>query len=297
MNYILLHQSYGAKSTRKIAEKMTEPVLRLMKRTSGEWRVYDDLLEQSWVPSSVQSILTDPDNRIINWGNRIFSADNYFDLNMPSGIKVASDKMAARRVMQNAGIPVPKTYFPDTDANLLWIDDCNFPVIVRPRFHYAGKNFHVHNNVLTLSAFLWGKSDWYASEVFNKTHEYRVHTAHGKVLVTHEKPLIEGELRANHAINHEQWRALRWGEFIPEVSLAALRATKAVGLDYAAVDVMYNANTGEVAVAEVNTSPEVTAEYSSGKYAEYFSWVIRNNFPAHFPFEGKSVFYNNILRS
>lgn len=293
MNYILLLKAYGGSSTKKIIEKMTEPCNLLMKTRDGEWQEYDVKEQSVTVVDRITEYL-DADNKVINWGNHILGkADYYFELNVPTAVALSSNKRMARKVLQNAGVPVPSTWFWETDEGAF------FPCIARPPHHHAGRDFHVLNSWQDWQT-LHSKENvrgWYFSAIFPKTHEYRVHAAHGKVLVTHEKPLIEGELRANQAVNHESWRALKWSEYIPAVSQSALKAVEAVGLDYAAVDVMYNSKNGEVSVTEVNTSPEVTAEYTSGKYAEYFSWVIRHNFPAHFEPEGTSVFYNTILRS
>jgi hypothetical protein len=296
MNYILLHQSYGRESTRLTAEKMTEPCLLLMKLNSGDWAVQDPKTKEMTPVSSVMKILNDASNNIINWGNHIFADDSLFDLNVPSSIASASNKVRARRILQNAEVAVPRTYFPDTDANLIWANDCTYPIIVRPSHHHKGKNFNVFNNPVTLTAFLWGKNDWYASELFEKTHEFRVYVGHGKVLFVHNKPLVEGEIRANYAVNHESWPVMKWSEHIEVVNVESVRAVTELGLDYGAVDIMYNEATGQAAIAEVNTSPQITTPYTSGKFAEYFSWVIRHDFPDHFPLDGKSVFYNNILR-
>jgi Glutathione synthase/Ribosomal protein S6 modification enzyme (glutaminyl transferase) len=303
MNYILLHKSYGAVSTRRVVEKMKEPCNLVVRNKEGKWSVYSPETEsmeeetQDCLVDDVANILYDSSNHIINWGNHIFgnNYDKFFALNRPSAVALSSNKRISRGVLQNAGVPVPVTHFLES---YVFLPVMKYPIIARPPHHHAGKNFHIVQSESDFSQFVKSIDlGWYFSEIFEKTHEFRVHAAHGKVLVTHEKPLIPGELRANQAINHEKWRALKWSEFIPAVSLAALEAVEVLGLDYGAVDVMYNAENGKVAIAEVNTSPEITAEYTSGKYAEYFDWVIRHNFPAHFEPEGTSVFYNTILRS
>ena len=297
MNFIVLHQSYGRETTRLIAEKMTEPCMLLIKMKQGDWAIEDPRTRQVTLVSSPMHILNDESSGIINWGNHMFSNDTLFDLNVPSAIATTSNKTTARMILQQEGVAVPKTYFPGPDSNLSWTKTCNYPIIVRPSHHHKGSNFKVYSDPTSLAAFLWGNYDWYASELFEKTHEFRVYVGHGKVLFVHSKPLVEGEIRANYAINHESWPVIKWSEHIESVNVESIRAVTELGLDYGAVDIMYNANTDQVAIAEVNTSPQITTPYTSGKFAEYFSWVIRHDFPEHFPIEGKSVFYNNILRS
>lgn len=299
MNYILHLWNYGRTSLRMTVENMKEPCGILSKKDNGEWWVYDypeDSLgfsgERSWrkinhVDMSI--ILSNFD--IINWGNHIFSNDSLFKLNVPSSIALASNKAISRMVLEDSGVAVPRTWFDRFSAVL--------PVIARPPYHHAGKKFFLVENVAQMLELKSKEnlSDWYFSEIFPKTHEYRVHCAHGKVLMISQKVLLEGELRANQAVTEQSWPALKWSEFNPVVCEESLKAIEVLGLDYGAVDIMYNSKDNSVAICEVNTSPSISTNYSSGKYAAYFDWVIRHNFPEHFPIEGKSVFYNEILRS
>lgn len=293
MNYILYHYEYsGNVYTEMIVNVMKEQCNLVAKRNDG-WFEYTQK-DKTWKPlKSIMKIL-EGDNNIINWGNHIFREDEYFDLNVPSAISRTSNKRTARQILQTTGIAVPKTYF---DENLSWTKTAKYPIIVRPEHHLKSKNFDVMKNELELTAFLWGKADWYASEVFRKTNEYRVHTAHGKVLLVNEKPFYTGDVATEAQVNTRDWWALRWSAFNPKICQEALKATEALGLDYAAVDVMYNAEDGSLAICELNTDPDVGVPYSSGKYAAYFDWVIRHDFPEHFKLDGTSVFYNQILES
>lgn len=290
MNYILLHSTYGKESMTMTVDQMTEECALLIKNKSGDWRHYSPESKQTTHLHGIREFLGGK-NSVINWGNYIFSNDGYFRLNVPSAVARTSNKSGARSYLQDCGIAVPRTWFNGEFPE--------FPCIARPPYHHGGKEFYVLQNEKDLRD-LDGKISmlgWYLSEIFDKTHEYRVHCGHGKILLINEKPLVEGELRANMAVNHESWRVLKWGEFPTVVCQESLRAVEALGLDYGAVDIMYNADTNEAAICEVNTSPSINTPYTSGKYAEYFSWVIRHGFPEHFEIDGTSVFYNKILRS
>lgn len=251
-------------------------------------------------PKNLSDILSDKSNNIINWGNHIFNNDSLFKLNSSKAIALASNKRLSRRILQEAGVAVPHTYF-----EIDWYEapQWKYPIIARPAFHHAGKHFFVlnffgdlikiaHEN--TLNDF----GNWYLSEVFPKTHEYRVHVAHGKILMISDKPLLEGEIRGNQAVTEESWRALKWSEFNPKICQESIKAVEELGLDYGAVDIMYNAHDDSVAICEVNTSPSIATDYSSGKYAKYFDWCIRHSFPPHFPLDGTTaVFYNKLLEA
>lgn len=296
MNYILIHWSYGRVSTRMAVDAMEQPCRILAKKNSGEWMHYHPESKEWTIFYGINEIFSDEKNNIINWGNHIFANDVGFRLNVPSAIALACNKRLSRRILQNAGVAVPYTVF---SARANDYESMKYPVIMRPAYHHGGKNFDVFQTFQGLLPRIWGfdSANFYVSEVFPKTHEYRVHVAHGKVLFINDKPLIEGELRANHAINHQAWRALKWHEFNPKICQESIKAVEELGLDYGAVDIMHNVPDNSVAICEVNTSPSIDTEYSSKKYATYFDWVIRHNFPPHFALEeGTNVFYTNLLR-
>lgn len=294
MNYILLHKSYGAVSMGMVQDKMEEEITLVAKRNHADWQYREK--GGKWTRlDSVLNIVNIPQHKIINWGNYIFPGYT-FSLNQPSGIANASNKAYSRRILQNFGVKVPRTYFgPSLDK----MRPANYPLILRPKFHHGGQHFTLLNSFEELVSKLWGtdSADWYVSEIFQKTAEFRLHVAHGKVLFVNEKPLVEGEIRANQAVNHESWRVLKWSEFHRGMCREAILAVELLGLDYGAVDMMYNSKYDSWAICEVNTSPSINTPYSSEKYAAYFDWVIRHDFPEHFPAEQESyVFYSKLLR-
>jgi len=276
-------------------DKMEQECSMLVKNKAGDW--IERLKGGEVRPiQSIRKMLNGAN--VINWGNRIFADDNLFRINKPSAIGKASDKKLGRKLLQNAGVAVPLTTFYGEKIP-------NYPVIARPANHHGGKQFHVIRNK-DEALKLWkefGESmrDWYFSEVFEKTHEFRVHVASGKVLAVHTKPAPQdpNELRWNHIVNHDKWRALKWSEdelIQILINQESIKACEVLGLDYAAVDVMYNKNNHTCAICEVNTSPSINVEYSSGKYAAYFDWLIRHDFPKPENLGGKSIFYNKLLR-
>ncbi len=297
MNYILLHYSYGRESMKMVAERMTEPCMLLAKKNSSDWVIFEKGMENFQGITAIGGIL-EGNNSIINWGNHIFSNDAYFSANIPSAIALASDKARSRIFLQEVGVSVPVTVTWGNPQEL----QPNYPLIARTAQHHGGNNFYVLNDASEINNLVKEHPEirgGYFSEVFEKDTEFRVHCAHGRILMVQEKPLVEGELRANQAVNHEKWTVLKWGEINPKIALESLKAIEALGLDYGAVDIMYNSADNSCAICEVNTSPSINTDYSSGKYAKYFSWLIRNDFPEHFSLAtaGKNgyVFDNEML--
>lgn len=291
MNYILIHWKFGRESMQKVVDNMEEDCQVVAKKDNGTWWLYES---GSWVQIK-DALKRLTAGKVINWGNHIINSDSFAEVNQSTAVALASNKARSRRVLRDAGVKVPKTVFPGESIKV------KYPLIGRPSHHFGGKQFHIINNSKEGHALRakYDIVDWYFSEVFSKTHEFRVHVAHGKVLVMHEKPLVDGELRANHTINQEDWHALKWSEMPRGVALEAIKAVRVLGLDYGAVDVMYNASNDTCAVCEVNTSPSIVADYTNGKYAAYFDWLIRHNYPEHLPIgaDGKFVFYNQLLES
>lgn len=277
-----------------VLDSMREPCYILARKKYGDWLEYS-YERKEWVniTGSLDELL-DNVSGIINWGNYILS-DEHITVNFSSSVSIASNKARSRRILQERGIAVPRSYFWDNLADCV---EVNYPIIVRPSHHLGGKNFHVFKEPKALQAFLWGKQmgTWYASEIFPKTHEFRVHCAHGRILMISSKPLVEGEIRANHSITEEAWPAVPRKEWNSKVCEESLKAIESLSLDYGAVDIMYNSENDSVAICEINTAPSICTPYSSGKYAMYFDWLIRNDFPEHYPIKPNYVFYNDWLR-
>lgn len=291
-NYILLKWEYGRESMKMVVDKMEENCNLLLKKRAGGWFEYNQDNGEFNEIRNIMRIISDENNNVINWGNHIFADDNYFVVNKPSSIQNASNKSDGRRILRLNNIKIPKTFF--------WGEIIRFPVIARPSHHHSGLEFYIINNNRELMELhkKFDMSNWYFSQIFEKTNEYRVHCASGKVTVVQEKPLVDGEIRANRAVNHESWTILKWGDFIPEICKESLKATEVLGLDFSAVDIMWNENNKECAICEVNTSPSINTEYMSGKYAKYFDWLVRNNFPSHFDIGNDDfVFTNELLES
>lgn len=289
MNYILYHDDYSDDSPEWIVEAMTEPCSLVKKLGKNKWRKFDQkTLEWEKLPSIME--ILHGNNHVINWGNRIFKDDGYFCLNKPSAIGKASNKAKARRFLHEGGVKIPDTRF--------YGEKLEFPVIARPPRHERGHDFHVLNDTNDLFKLSSKEdlSDWYFSKIFDKTEEFRAHVAHGKILMMNIKAFHEGDPLSGNFANIGVWKALRWSNFHEGMCQESLKAINVLGLDYGAVDILYNSHNDSWVICEVNTAPDVRVEYSCSKYAGYFSWLIRHNFPKHFPLEnGTNIFYSELL--
>lgn len=232
---------------------------------------------------------TEPCDLLIRWASRVCwpsSVDK--TINLSRAIGAASNKAHARLALQGEGVSVPKTSLLVPAA---LEEEWTFPVVVRPHEHQGGRDFGMLTNLESLQRLLVGlRGDWYISEFYPKTHEYRVHVAHGRVLLVNEKRPREGQEHKreepvwNHATNDFEFVVLRWRDLPVPSMRVAIQATEALGLDYAGVDVMAGAPDAEPAVVcEVNCSPTLE-DYSALQYAVYFDWLIETGGKEdHFP--------------
>jgi glutathione synthase/RimK-type ligase-like ATP-grasp enzyme len=209
---------------------------------------------------------------IIRWGNRIpVETDNHtITYNKSEAIKTATDKKLSREIFMREGVRTSRLVTPEN------VTPSQYPIIARPFTHSKGKNFVVIHNQAAFTGHYNANSDrWYYSEFIDKEREFRVHCAHGKVLDVMEKPKASG-IAWNRAQNHEAFVRVKQEDYIHDVCLQALKATQALGLDFAGVDVLLK--DGLAYVLEANTSPTLnSSEHVSKRYAKYFNWLARSD--------------------
>jgi glutathione synthase/RimK-type ligase-like ATP-grasp enzyme len=229
---------------------------------------------------------TEPCDLLIRWASRVRWPDRVGKtINKSAAIGLASDKAGARLRLQNGNVPVPATTIIHSDI----VGPGPMPWVVRPGIHQGGREFYLVDSVEELARVPY-TSGWYVSTFYPKQNEYRVHVAHGRVLLVNEKVPREGQEHKreepvwNHHLNDFEFVVLPWRNLPVEVMRVAIQATEVLGLDYAGVDVMANAPDGPPAVVcEVNCSPTLE-NYAATQYAVYFDWLAEaGGQQEHFP--------------
>lgn len=267
MNLLLIKSTFGKETCQLIQSKMEQDISILMYgEESDQWFIKKKNHDRFYkcINTNPQSLIRQigSSNIGINWSMQVGA-----NLNRNQSLDKAKNKLLCRKLLQEANIPVPKTWFNLNDVPLQ-------PFIARPKYHYGGNSFVVINDFSgAYNFYRQFTPDWYFSAIFPKVKEYRVHCAYGKVLAINEKPLVEGEIRANHTVNEEAWRYIPWEEYKVRICKPCLQAMDVIGLDYGAVDIMEAADK-TVAICEINTSPALS-DYTSSKYAQFFDWYLR----------------------
>ena len=262
----------GRPSMRKVYTQMHGAELHILRRPknkSGYVRQYinnaDSYVKQPLDYSNAN------DSILIRWGNRVSVPTNGKSItyNRMDGINNATNKMQSRVIFAEKGVNSARLVTPET------VQPEQFPVIARPHQHSKGKNFVILTDIERFTNhYNENHEQWYYSEFINKDREFRVHCAHGKVLAIMEKPAGVG-IAWNRAQNHEAFVRVKQEDYKRSVCLEALKATTALGLDFAGVDVLYKGK--KAYVIEANTSPTLnSSEYVSERYARYFDWLARS---------------------
>ena len=227
--------------------------------------------------------------RFGTYANYLPSADKVY--NSYESIKLTSNKLKARQKFEEELVPTPETHSRREIREILRRErehELVFPIIAREGNHYGGNNFFVYDNPEELKEGLFVNDDLvYFSEFYPKSREFRVHIASGKAIIVAEKIVAEENqheyvwnLGDNGAC--DEFNTLRWSEYhnIEHIIATASLATKVIGLDYGAVDVIANPTSRQdelppVAVLEINSAPRLE-EYGISRYTQYFKWLLKH---------------------
>lgn len=201
---------------------------------------------------------------VINWGASELPAEvlKCRVLNNPNDVNVASNKLQFFRKMSaynfEAADPVR---IPDWTIDQLeaegWLLE-GTPVVARQKLTgNSGAGIVMANEGDDIVA-----APLYTKYV-KKKEEYRIHILNGEVMDRQRKARDRDVADENvdwQVRNHANGFIFQRNDFeTPEdVEVQALRAMKAVGLDFGAVDVIYNQREGQAYVLEINTAPGLT---------------------------------------
>lgn len=201
------------------------------------------------------------------------------------GILKASNKLYAKQLLIENNISTPK---------IVDINNPTYPCIGRPIHHRKGENFYYCNNRFDINRALNNNCEYF-QEYICKDKEYRVHVAHNKVLLVQEKEPRREEYKTEKVWNHANGKfffsVLKWNVIPSGLCPIAVKAVRAMDLDFGAVDIISKDNT--FFVCEINTAPLITG-YTLLKYSNYFEWLFNTaERKEHFENTNKYIIRNN----
>lgn len=190
---------------------------------------------------------------LIRWGSRSGAGWTPREtvINSRSALNDNSDKLESLRSLDNAGIPVPN-YTSNRDD---FGDSIDYPLLGRSRDHARGEDI---NLIMQWRDAYLTDNDYFV-EYIPTDFEYRAHVVNGEVVQTYEKRLQSEADNHPYIRNSETgWIFVEPREEPPDESLAT-DAVGALGLDFGAVDIIREEDTGEEYVLEVNSAPSLDA--------------------------------------
>lgn len=197
---------------------------------------------------------------LLRWGSRssVRYAPAEGPINSRSALNNNADKYQALELLDSAGVPVPNY--------ARSIDDLEYPMLGRSESHARGEDI---NLILQQRDDFLTENDFY-TEYIPTYLEYRMHVVDGEVVKVHEKR------KRHEAENHPYIRNSETGwVFVnpretPPPDEMAVDAVGALGLDFGAVDVVREENTGDHYVLEVNSAPSLD-EANMERYGDAFA--------------------------
>lgn len=186
---------------------------------------------------------------VINWGVSKEPDFLFNDAGTCYAIASAVNKLSTFKVLSYYEIPTLE-YTTDSDLALEWYKTNT--VIARTTLNgFGGQGIHViEPEEALIEAPLYTKYK-------KKKHEYRVHIAFGKVIDITQKKKQKGATVNSKIRNHKNgWVYCRLNiDFPEELKDIAIKAIRALALDFGAVDIIWNQKEDKYYVLEVNTAP------------------------------------------
>ena len=213
---------------------------------------------------------------IINWGSSKLNPDwheVHHIWNKVPNVRIAANKLSSFEAFQTAGIEAAPAFTTSYDQAVAWTNEGKVVVCRTQLNGHSGAGIHLaarpEDVVQNCPLFVLYKK---------KKREYRVHVAFGRVIdVQQKKKRSDYAGTVDFAIrnHHTGWVYCREGVELPQVAeQLAIRSVDAVGLDFGAVDIIYNEHEDAYYVLEINTAPGLEGQ-TVEKYAAAFAEKVR----------------------
>lgn len=223
-----------------------------------------------------KELIKDPDV-LIRWGcTSQYAAKK--TINKTEAIHLVNNKLETRKVLLKNNISTPVLVDNLYDPNQV----VNYPIIIRPIKHSQGKNLYFClNHSEAMKALNKINGEFYASEYIAKDREFGVFVFHNRVTSVIEKvPKTEGANKSiawNVAQGTHSFENVPWSEWKMNICFLALKAMKAVGLDFGRVDIITKGDSSYV--LEINSAHSLTSEYRQEVFAKCLDYFVENGVP------------------
>jgi glutathione synthase/RimK-type ligase-like ATP-grasp enzyme len=208
-----------------------------------------------------------PNKVVINWGS---SSCPVGCINPAKAVADASNKLTAFNILKEAGVSIPLHTACKQDAQA-WVDEGKTVVVRHLLQGSCGDGIEILKGAALPVAPLY-------VQYIPKKEEYRVHVMNGEVIDVQRK--MRNRSVADDAVNwqvrnHDNGFVFgREGVILSDqAAREAIGAVAALGLDFGAVDIIYNEHINKMYVLEVNTAPGL-----EGTTLETYTAGIQRNY-------------------
>jgi glutathione synthase/RimK-type ligase-like ATP-grasp enzyme len=203
-------------------------------------------------------------------------------INDPVAVQIAVDKLEFFKAMSsNQEISIPE-YTTDTDKIVEWLEQGHEVVTRSSLTASGGKGIFIVNSTVcptmdSLHRVVYTRGVKLATKYVPKKEEYRVHVFNSKVLDVRRKVAKSGIHIGDWKVrSHSNGFIFQKNNIDPDPVILeqAVLAVNTCGLDFGAVDVIWNEFRKRAYVLEVNTAPGLegsTIEEYAQAFSEYMS--------------------------
>ena len=252
---MILPYKLGSLSAKSLSTKLTELIGKKVFRVDNQSRTYR----------------VKPNRLYINWGSSTpprFNATPV--LNSGAAVAIASNKLATFNRFAERGVSCPE-FTTDPAVARQWAGE-------RAIFARTALNGHSGRGIVECVGDSFVGAPLYTKYI-PKQDEYRVHVFQGRVIDVQQKKKrrdIPNE-QVNYKVRSYQngWVFCRENVQKPGgLDALAIQAVAALGLDFGAVDIIYNAKRNQLYALEVNTAPGLSGQTTTN-YANAVLQALR----------------------
>ena len=198
-----------------------------------------------------------PDKKILNWGSSVANREVEMSdtLNKPSLVGVASNKLKFFNML--AGFDITPEFTVDLNTAYDWLNDGNVVIAREKLTGHSAEGLEVIENQVDWDDYNHNDAKLYVKYIPKKA-EFRVHVFKGKVIDVQKKGTPKGMIPISYRVQNRNngFIFIREGFTTPQcVKDVAVKAFNETGLDFGAIDVIYNEYREKAYVLEMNTAP------------------------------------------
>lgn len=253
MNLILRRNGTGLETVRNINSKMQSPMT---------------------IRNDATALPRGDGGYLFSWGYIRNVPNGFIVLNTPEAVGRTSNKALFRKKLWENGLTMP-TYTNVDEAIRQVRANPIYLWLLRPPSHFGGSDI-IHIDSGKTDEYIRSRfgQGYYMSKYINKDREFRVFITQGRVAYVVEKIVEDSSVVAWNVHQGGRFENVRFADWNLKVVEYALKAFALTSLDYGAVDVMVKDN--DVYVLEINTAPQLTAEYWTECVSKTFDYIITN---------------------